>query len=129
MRAEAEKWLKQALEDLATAKDTIATGHYYAAAFWAEQAAKKALRALLISEGREERAHDLLGLLDIIEEETGLPVEEIRGDAAKLTPHYTISRYPDAANGVPYTLYDKEDAEELVRGAERVVEWVRRSLR
>jgi HEPN domain-containing protein len=81
MRAEAEKWLKQALEDLATAKDTIATGHYYAVAFWAEQAAKKALRALLISEGREERSHDLLELLDIIEEETGLPVEEIRGDA------------------------------------------------
>ena len=33
MREEAEKWFKQALEDLQTARDTISTGHYYAAVF------------------------------------------------------------------------------------------------
>ncbi|GAA5420817.1 hypothetical protein Stok01_02784 [Sulfurisphaera tokodaii] len=28
----------------------------------------------------------------------------------KLTLHYTISRYLDAANIIPYSLYTKEDA-------------------
>ncbi|MEM1646697.1 MAG: HEPN domain-containing protein [Ignisphaera sp.] len=128
MREEVEKWLKQALEDLATAKDTIATGHYYASAFWAEQAAEKALKALLISKGRIERTHDLNELLDIIKEEMGLPVDEIRNEVSKLTLHYIISRYPDAANTIPYLLYTKEDAEELVKKAEKVVEWVKRNL-
>ena len=128
MREEAEKWLKQALEDLSTAKDTIATGHYYAAAFWAEQAAEKALKALLLQSGRAIRTHDLNEILDIIKQELNLPVDEIRLDASKLTSHYIVSRYPNAANSIPYILYTKEDAEELVKRAERVIEWVRRNL-
>ncbi|ACP48889.1 HEPN domain protein [Sulfolobus islandicus Y.N.15.51] len=128
MREEAEKWLRQALEDLATAKDTITTGHYYASAFWAEQAAEKALKALLIAGGKIERTHDLNELLEIIKEEIGLSVEEIRSEIIKLTLHYTISRYPDAANTIPYSLYSKEDAEELVKKAEKVIEWVKRNL-
>ena len=123
------KWFRQALEDLATARDTIATGHYYAAAFWAEQAAEKALKALLLQSGRVVRTRDLNEILDIIKQELDLPVEEIRLDAAKLTSHYIISRYPDAANSVPYALYTREDAEELVRRAERVIAWVERNLR
>ena len=128
MREEAEKWLKQALEDLSTAKDMIATGHYYAAAFWAEQAAEKALKALLLQGGRAIRTHDLNEILDVIRQELNLPVDEIRLDASKLTPHYIVSRYPNAANSIPYILYTKEDAEELVKRAERVMEWVRRNL-
>ncbi len=119
MREEAEKWLRQALEDLATAKDTITTGHYYASAFWAEQAAEKALKALLIAGGKIERTHDLNELLEIIKEEIGLSVEEIRSEVIKLTLHFTISRYPDAANTIPYSLYSKEDAEELVKKRKR----------
>ena len=129
MREEADKWFKQALEDLQTARDTISTGHYYAAAFWAEQSAEKALITKLLEAGRPVRTHDLNEILDVLKQELNLPVEEIRQDAAKLTVHYTVSRYPDAANSIPYTLYTKEDAEEMVRRAERVVEWVRRNLR
>ncbi|WP_291766988.1 HEPN domain-containing protein [Caldivirga sp. UBA161] len=128
MREEAEKWFKQALEDLATAKDTIATGHYYASAFWAQQAAEKALKALLLDKGKIERTHDLNHLLNVIKEEVGMPVDEIRAEVNKLTLHYIISRYPNAANTVPYLLYNKDDAEELVKKAEKVVEWVRRNL-
>ena len=83
----------------------------------------------MLEAGRPIRTHDLNEILDILKQELNLPVEEIRQDTAKLTVHYMVSRYPDAANSLPYTLYTKEDAEEMVRRAERVVEWVRRNLR
>jgi HEPN domain-containing protein len=50
MREEAKKWFQQALEDLSTAKDTFFTGH--ASAFWAQESAEKALKALLINFGK-----------------------------------------------------------------------------
>ncbi|BCU67198.1 DNA-binding protein [Sulfolobales archaeon HS-7] len=107
--------VQTSLEDLSTAKDIIATGHYYASVFWAEQAAGKALKALLLQSGKAVRTHDSNEILDMIRQELNLLVEEIREDAAKLTFHYIVSRYPDAANSVPYSLYTREDAEESVR--------------
>lgn len=121
MREEAKKWFQQALEDLST-------GHYYASAFWAQQSAEKALKALLIDLGKMTRTHDLNEILDEIQREAGIRGDEIRQDVTKLTVHYTIARYPDAANAVPARLYSKEDAEDLIRRAERVVEWVKRYL-
>jgi len=85
MREEAEKWFKQAIEDLSTAKDTINTGHYYAAVFWAEQAAEKALKSLLLNLGKTIRSHDLNELLNIIKTESSISVDEIRDDVRKLT--------------------------------------------
>ena len=54
-------------------------------------------------------------MLDIIKEEVNLNVEEIRKEALKLNPNYTISRYPDVANSLPYLLYDKSDSEEYLK--------------
>ncbi|WP_338598223.1 HEPN domain-containing protein [Sulfolobus tengchongensis] len=128
MRDEARKWLEQAIEDLNTAKDIINAGHYYASAFWSQQAAEKALKAFLIEKGKIVRTHDLNEIVEIIKQELGVSVDEIFEDANKLTVHYTISRYPDAANGVPARIYTRSDAEELLVRAQRVIEWVKRNL-
>jgi len=45
---EAYKWLTQALEDIKTAEKLLEAGRYYAVAFWSQQTAEKALKALLI---------------------------------------------------------------------------------
>jgi hypothetical protein len=45
-----------------------------------------------------------------------------------LNPHYTVARYPNAANTVPSEAYSKEIASRCLEAAERVVEWVRRNL-
>jgi len=71
MRENVELWLKQSLEDLDTAKVLLNNNKYYASTFYSHQAAEKALKALLLN------------------------VEEIRKEALKLNPNYTISRYPD----------------------------------
>ncbi|WP_291998617.1 HEPN domain-containing protein [Caldivirga sp.] len=129
MREEVYKWLQQAFDDLATAKDMVATGHYYAAAFWAQQSADKALKALALSLGKVLRTHDLSEILNTIHEESGLPIDDVKQDANKLTIHYVVSRYPNAANAIPSRIYSRDDAEDLVRRAEKVIQWVRQNLR
>ena len=50
---------------------------------------------------------------------------EVPGDPrrhlADLTPDYTVSRYPNAANAVPYELYDHATARTKVQNAEAVM--------
>ena len=129
MRENVELWFKQSLEDLDTAKVLLNTNKYYASAFYSHQAAEKALKALLLYFGKDVKTHDLSKMLDIIKEEVNLNVEEVRKEALKLNPNYTISRYPDAANSLPYLLYDKSDAEEYLKMAEKIINWVKNFIK
>jgi HEPN domain-containing protein len=128
VREEALKWYQQALEDLLTAEQLFKAQRYYAVAFWSQQAAEKALKALLIFNGKIVRSHDLNEIIDIIEKELLINVSEIRDDANKLTIHYIVSRYPDAANSIPARIYSINDAEDLLRRAKKVIEWVKQNL-
>jgi HEPN domain-containing protein len=114
--------LRKALND-------IVTRDWDSAAFWSQQAAEKALKALLLNAGIASRGHNLLELAEVARVELGVDVDEVIDDLRELTVHYTISRYPNAANALPYELYTEGKARELVERARRVVEWVRRSLR
>lgn len=122
------KWYQQALEDLLTAEQLFKAQRYYAVAFWSQQAAEKALKALLIFSGKIVRTHDLNEIIDIVEKELLINVSEIRDDANKLTIHYIVSRYPDAANSIPARIYSINDAEDLLRRAKKVIEWVKQNL-
>ncbi|MDT7890615.1 MAG: HEPN domain-containing protein [Candidatus Nanopusillus sp.] len=128
MRENVELWLKQSLEDLDTARVLLNNNKYYASAFYSHQAAEKALKALLYF-GKDIKTHDLSKMLDIIKEEVDLNVEEIRKEALKLNPNYTISRDPDAANSLPYLLYDKNDAEEYLKIAKKIINWVKKFIK
>ncbi|PVU74726.1 DNA-binding protein, partial [Acidianus hospitalis] len=86
------------------------------------------LKALLINFGKTIRTHDLDEILDEIQRESVIRGDEIMQDVDKVTVHYTIARYPDATNAVPARLYSKEDAEDLIKRAERAIEWVKRYL-
>jgi len=85
--------------------------------------------SFIIIFGKDVKTHDLSKMLDIIKEEVNLNVEEIRKEALKLNPNYTISRYPDAANSLPYLLYDKKDAEEYLNMAEKIINWVKKFIK
>ncbi|MEM3607299.1 MAG: HEPN domain-containing protein [Candidatus Bathyarchaeia archaeon] len=127
VRREASLWMRQAESDLRKAENDLETYDWDSAAFWSQQAAEKALRALLLNFGRSHRGHDLLELRDILKTDAGLDVASIEKELRELTIHYTVSRYPNAANALPADLYDRE-ADELVERARRVVEWVKRYL-
>jgi HEPN domain-containing protein len=65
VRLEAERLLVQAEEDLVTATVFLKEERFYAAAFFAHQAAEKALKALHIQRLLAfPRSHDLLSLAE-----------------------------------------------------------------
>jgi HEPN domain-containing protein len=50
--------------------------------------------------------------------------EGLKRHLSYLNPDYTLTRYPDAANGIPYELYDRETAASKVKAAEEVIAWL-----
>ena len=48
MRPEVERWFLQSKEELSAAKISFNAGKWFAVAFWCQQAAEKALKALFI---------------------------------------------------------------------------------
>lgn len=125
MREESRNWWLQALSDLEVAKSNNSAGHYYACAFFSHQAAEKALKAVYIERLRlaAPKSHNLVGLA----RELALPAALVHA-LRELNPSYTTSRYPDAANGLPFEAFDREIAAGLVQVAAGVLEWARREL-
>jgi len=125
---EARRWFAQALRDLKAARDSIEDGNYEWSCFQAQQAAEKALKALLYAYGRSAWGHSLVELLNYLRSvvEVG---EELYVVARELDRHYIPSRYPNAfESGYPGMYYDRPTAERAIRCAEVVLEWVKKRL-
>jgi HEPN domain-containing protein len=122
VRIEVERLIKQAERDLVSARGTIEIGSYEVAAFLAHQAVEKYLKATWMHTRAEAspRTHSLTELGDAL----GVPKSH-RKHLVYLNPDYVTSRYPDAANGVPYEIYDRETAEAKVKAAQEALEWLR----
>jgi len=125
MRPETINWMKQAEMDLETAKGLIGLEKYFAVAFFSQQAAEKALKALALEKLREPmKSHNLLELAKKMK----VP-HEIMKCLIELTPDFVITRYPDAANALPYELYDLQKANQRVAYAEKVLKWVKTRIK
>lgn len=122
MRVEVERLIKQAERDLENARKNIGIGAYELTAFVCQQAVEKYLKAAWMLRQREAapRTHSLTELADGL----GVPPQR-RSHFVYLNPDYTTARYPDAANGVPYEVYDRATAEAKVHAAESAFEWLR----
>jgi len=55
--------------------------------------------------------------------------DPLQRQLAFLNPDYTVSRYPNAANGIPDELYDRETALSKIGAAEEVIEWLQKQIR
>jgi HEPN domain-containing protein len=108
IREEALDWWKESLHNLRQARRNLEIEEYSVAAFLSHQARLP------------PRGHDLIKLGRALE------ASEIMDELKVLNPHYTVARYPNAANTVPSEAYSKEIASRCLEAAERVVEWVRR---
>lgn len=122
MRLEAQRLVKQAERDLVNAEKNVGIGAHEVAAFLAEQAVEKYLKAAWTVLKREAApyTHSLTELGDPL----GVP-PALRRHLVNLNADYTTARYPDAANGVPYEIYDRPTAEAKVAAAREVLEWLR----
>ena len=121
MRVEVERLIKQGRRDLENAGKNVTVEAYEVAAFLAHQAVEKHLKAawLVVKRENPPRTHSLNELGDPL----GVPAA-VRKQLAHLNPDYTTARYPDAANGVPYEVYDRDTAEGKVKAADEAIAWL-----
>ena len=117
----AKKWLKQALHDLDMAEKNIAIEGYDIAAFLSHQAVEKLLKALFILQGKKPpRIH----YIDELARELNIS-DEILTYINEISVDYTISRYPDVSETIPYELYDHLIAHQKVESAQKVFNLLR----
>lgn len=114
------------MEDLETARVNIETKRYYASVFFSQQAADKGLKAFYIELKRDfaPKTHNMLE----ISRELNVP-EEVFDAVIELNPEYFVTRYPDAANGVPAEMYTEKKAKFHSEKAEMVIDWVKSQLK
>ncbi|HEV8574581.1 MAG TPA: HEPN domain-containing protein [Dehalococcoidia bacterium] len=117
------EWLRYARSDLELARLAPPPGVMpEALCFHAQQAAEKALKAVLIAhELPFPRTHNLRTLLDLLPQ-TLAPLAEVQ-DAARLTDYAVFSRYP--AEAEPVT---EEEHQEAVRLATAVLAWAEQTI-
>ena len=127
-KAEARRWLQQALYDLKAARWNIQGGFHDTACFLAQQAGEKALKSLLYYVGSKRSAlltHSLTEMIEAAKKQVNA-LAELLDEARQLDLHYIPSRYPNGLpSGYPHRFYGKPMAEQAVAAAERILAVVR----
>jgi HEPN domain-containing protein len=122
---ESLRWLAQAKNDLAFAGIGIREGFFAQACFLAQQAAEKALKAVLYSGGaRVVIGHSSRKLVQEIAPVFS-DVERFKSHAALLDQYYIPTRYPNGIpEGSPFETYTGEQAAQAVSYTSEIIEWV-----
>lgn len=125
MREEVVNWWKQAQKDLESAEKNLEIKEYYLVAFLCQQSVEKALKALYIHKIKEPFAttHSLV----FLGKSVGVP-KPFYSILRRMNPDFVVARYPDAAYGVPYEMYDEPIAKERLDAAREVIIWVKNQL-
>ena len=123
MQGETKKWWEQAKDDLEKAAILLENKKYDGAAFFSQQAAEKALKALYLKKFNAIRkVHDLV----FLSKKLNLPKDVIE-KCDMLSKIYTETRYP-AYDIIPAKSFTKSDGEELLNIASEVIGWIREKL-
>ena len=116
------RWMGLATGDLEAARTLAARGLFPQAAYLAQQAAEKALKALVLASGSTPaRTHDLFALRRVIPADRRARLDEI--DLKPLNEWGVAERYPSDSPEVPPSV-----AQSCVADAEAVVEAVAAEL-
>ena len=116
------EWLRFAREDLAIAATRLPDVRLALHCFHAQQAAEKAIKAVLVARRVPfPFTHDLGRLIDLLEANGARISSEVR-DADLLTDFATIARYPSAIE------ITEGDWSSALATARRVIAWVEQEL-
>ncbi len=117
---EARRWFRQAQADLDVVRTLRASQHCAAACFHSQQAAEKALKAVLYSQGaRVVLGHAVQQLAQQCQAHDPT-FASVFGDAALLDQFYIPTRYPNGlpTPAVPSETYSEAQAERVLAVAE-----------
>jgi HEPN domain-containing protein len=120
------EWVNRARSNLATARLTKDSEDVYPedVCFEAQQAAEKAIKAVLLWQGVAfPKVHDIAQLLTLVIR-CGIDLPERIAAAAALTDYAVVARYPDHGPGL-----SSEDSEEAIECAEAVLQWAEQMIR
>ncbi len=122
MKSRAHDWLRQAENDYLWAEDTLKAGRYAQACFICQQVGEKSLKAVAYLRGS-----DLVKSHSVMEIAKNLGINsEIETIGKRLDLYYISTRYPDAfPSGAPYEYYTREQAEEAVIFANKILKFSR----
>jgi HEPN domain-containing protein len=113
-------WMDQADRDLSRAAIDIEYEYWEWACFTAQQAAEKAVKALLMSLGYSVWGHAITPMLRHLEQ-IAVPTALIT-HAQLLDAHYIPTRYPNGfAEGKPADYYNEQKAKEAVSAATEII--------
>lgn len=120
----AADWLRYAYSDLEIARvKEVPKVLLETLCFHAQQAAEKALKAVLVANGISfPRTHNLRTLLDLVPKVIEIPPEVENG--VILTEYAVSSRYPGDLE-----MIDEQEYQEAVQFAESIVQWAERVTR
>jgi HEPN domain-containing protein len=121
-------WLNQAQRDIAQADASLRDGFYEWACFAAQQAAEKAVKAVIQSVGGEAWGNSVASLMDALPD--NLRPSDLREEALELDQAYIPSRYPNVhPAGFPGSTYTRKMAERLIGYARRIVAYCQEAVR
>jgi len=110
--AEGLRWLRQAEHDLIDADYNLAGNRYSLVCFLCQQAAEKALKAVLYAWGAEQVLGHSVAELAAACAEVDRAFEPLVRKAAPLDQYYVPTRYPNSLpGGIPAEAFDASDAQ------------------
>ena len=125
--AESKRWWKEAESDLDAAKNSSLAGNYNWSCFQAQQAAEKALKAFLYSNGRTSIITPALKVLVNESIKIDPNFAKIKSEAHFLDLIYISTRYPFglASDLAPSEFYEQGDAEKCLEYARLILDLVK----
>lgn len=131
MRREVELWIRAAEEDLEDAEIALSRGRWFRVAFFSQQAVEKVFKGLFFVVRREEppRTHIVTELYMMLRDSGFSLPGDVEDQLFILNKYYTITRYPNAAGGLPSESVDKVEALRAYSLAREVVRLVKEFLR
>lgn len=122
--ADVDTWLEFAEYDLKSARWQLEGKIYTSACYVSQQAAEKALKALILScDNIPPKIHSLDRLIAILKD-LKVDISSIETEAQELDQYYITTRYPGQYGG-PEGLYRDEDATHAIIAAEKILKFVK----
>jgi HEPN domain-containing protein len=121
-------WWDQSQRDLAHARHAIDDADHEWAAFAAQQAAEKAVKALILACAGEPWGHSVTHLVQSLPGNIEV-AREIVEASNRLDMHYIPARYPNGfSSGHPGEYYNEPEARQALRDAAEIIQFCRRHL-
>ena len=125
MSNRATDWLAQSRRDLEQAEDSQRAGRHEWACFAAQQAAKKAVKALHLAWGQEAWGHVVARLLRALPRDIAVG-DELVDKGRVLDGFYIPARYPNGfPEGAPFEHFGPLQSDEAIGYAREIIDFAR----